>query len=66
MGTSSLALFTHVQADQTSRFDQDSPGLDVMSQCPERVRSGCIYGLQKAVPIGTEGFTCDFPVSSIL
>jgi len=23
-------------------------------------------GLQKAVPVGTEGITCDFPVSSIL
>jgi len=57
------ALQTKGQADQTSRSDQDSPGLerDVPVSRKGKFRAHLFPGLQKVIPGGTEGITCDFP-----
>jgi len=49
------------QADQTSRFHRDSPGLerDVPVSRKDTFGTHLCPSLQKAVPIGTEGITCD-------
>jgi len=56
------------QANQTSRFDWDSPGLEhyvLVSRKGTYVTHLC-SGLQKAILVETEGITRDFPVFSIL
>jgi len=50
-----------VQADRTSRFDRDSPGLERYVPVSRKGTFGTHLcpGLQKAVPVRTEGITCD-------
>jgi len=54
----------HVQADQTSRLDRDSPGLerDVPMSWKGTFRMHLCPGLQKVVLVGTEGITCSLKI----
>jgi len=60
--------FNWRKADQTFRFDRDSPGLERDVPVSRKGKFGIHLcpGLQKTVPVGTEGITYDFPVTSNL
>jgi len=55
-----------IQADRTSRFDLDSPGLECDVPVSRKGTFGTHLcpGLKKAVLVGTEGISCALPVLS--